>query len=270
MLRTWRAWQWAKDEDVIVKLEVYTDGAAALASGGPLPTSRVVKSAGWAAVWLGTTQEGRQVLLGGSSASVQLQGSFAVSAPSAPAAELTAAAAIAVLLDTSTEAAVLREIWWISDSKYALDVTTFTARTSVNTRMAGFARRAWASLGQMTATRCTHVKSHTGVPGNECADVMAELGRRGYLLGASMEVRISEWLAQEARKEAKPRLELASLIYWTDVLDRQPKLEPLLAPSEEAPGPEQSGRHHPLTTRSPRAHHSPTTRWRRSGATWWS
>ena len=62
-------------------------------------------------------------LLGAASAPCMLEGQFSTSAPSAPAADLTAAAAVGLLLEERDSGAKLRRVSWIADSTYALDVT---------------------------------------------------------------------------------------------------------------------------------------------------
>ena len=48
-----------------------------------------------------------------------LEGQFSTFAPSAPAAELTAAAAVGLLLEEENSSARLRRVSWIADSTYA-------------------------------------------------------------------------------------------------------------------------------------------------------
>ena len=71
------------------------------------------------------------------------------------------------------------QLSWVSDSKYALDVTLFRARVSANAAMAQLARLSWARLQPLTVIDARHVHSHAGDAANECADVLADLGCRG-------------------------------------------------------------------------------------------
>ena len=107
------------------------------------------------------------------------EGQFSTSAPSAPAAEVTGAAAVGLLLKEENTGARVRRVRWMADSTYALDVAAQKCKVSANAAMANHARGAWARVQRMTRVEACHVRSHTGEPGNECADVMAELSRRG-------------------------------------------------------------------------------------------
>ena len=51
-------------------------------------------------------------------------------------------------------------------------------KVSVSAVMANHARGAWATVQGKTLAEACHVRGHTGERGNECADVLAELGRR--------------------------------------------------------------------------------------------
>ena len=82
-----------------------------------------------------------------------LEGQFSTSAPSAPAAELTAAAAVGLLLEEGNSSVKLRRISWIADSTYALNVTAQRCRVIANTAMANFACGACMVSGT-TAVAC--------------------------------------------------------------------------------------------------------------------
>ena len=103
------------------ELIFYTGGAAQLTKAWP----RRVASAGWGVVVLGISHDGaHRRLLGAACAPCMLEGQFSTSAPSAPAAELTTAAAVGLLLEEGNSGDKMRRASWIADSTYALDVTT--------------------------------------------------------------------------------------------------------------------------------------------------
>ena len=120
----------------------------------------------------------RRRLLGVGCAPCMLEGQFSTSSPSAPAAELTAAAAaVELLLEEGNSSGKLRRVSWIAHSTYALNVAAQRCRVSANTVMANHARGAWSAARRLSRVETSHVHSHTGEPGNECADVLAELDR---------------------------------------------------------------------------------------------
>ena len=75
-----------------------------------------------------------------------MDGQFPTSAPSAPVAELTAAAAVGLLLEEENSGARLRRVRWIADSTYALNVAVQKCKVSANAAMANHARGAWARV----------------------------------------------------------------------------------------------------------------------------
>ena len=183
-----------------------TDGAAQLTKAWP----RRVASAGWGVVVFGISHDGaHRRLLGAACAPSMLEGHFSTSAPSAPVAELTAAAAVGLLLEVWNSGAKLRCASWIADSTYALDVTTQRCRVNANTAMANLARGASSAVRRLSRVGTFHVRSHTGEPGNECADVLAELGRQGMRGSLSLVDRLLQCVHQRvARKPQVQELDL--------------------------------------------------------------
>ena len=84
---------------------------------------RRVASAGWGAIVFWVSPDGtHRRLLGAACAPCMVGGQFPSSAASAPAAKLTAAAVIGLLLEEDNSGAMVRRVRWIADSTYALHV----------------------------------------------------------------------------------------------------------------------------------------------------
>ena len=73
-------------------------------------------------------------------------GQFSTSAPSAPVAELIAAAAVGLLVEEENSGARVRRVSWIADSTYALNVAAQKCKVGANAAMANHARSAWARV----------------------------------------------------------------------------------------------------------------------------
>ena len=82
-------------------------------------------------------------------------------------------------LEEENSGARMRRIRWIADSTYALNVAAQKCNASANGAMANHSRGAWSRVQRMKCAEVCHVRSRTSEPGNECADVLAESGRRG-------------------------------------------------------------------------------------------
>ena len=105
VVQAWNSRAWAAEADSIEELIFYTDGAAQLTEAWP----RRVASAGWGAIVSQVSLGGtHRRLLGAACAPCMMDGQFSTSAPSAPAAELTAAAAVGLLLDEENSGAWVR------------------------------------------------------------------------------------------------------------------------------------------------------------------
>ena len=223
---------WAAETDLIEELFFYTDGAAQLTKAWP----RRVASAGWGVVVFGISHDGaHRRLLGAACAPCIFEGQFSTSAPSAPAAELTAAAAVELLLEEENSGAKLRLVRWIAAPTYALDVTAKRCRGNANTAMANLARGAWSAVRRLSRVETFHVRSRTGEPGNECADVLAELGRQGMRGSSSLVDRLLQCVHQRvARKPQMQELDLHSILYWTRVLDRNVGAQPVQTKEDRA------------------------------------
>ena len=193
---------WADEADRIEELIFYTDGAAQLTK----PWPRRVASAGWRVVVFGISHDGaHRRLLGAACAPCMLEGHFSTSAPSAPAAEVTAAAAVGLLLEEGN-----------SSAKY---VTKQRCGVIANTAMANLAHGAWSAVRRLSRVETFHVRSHTGEPGNECADVLAELGRQGMRGSSSLVDRLLQCVHQrKTRKKCKSLIcarSCTGVAFWT-------------------------------------------------------
>ena len=103
VVQEWNSWVCAAETESIEELIFYTDGAGQLTKAWP----RRVASAGWGVVVFGISHDGtHRRLLGAACAPCLLKGQFSTSAPSPPAAELTAAAAVGLLLEEGTPAPI--------------------------------------------------------------------------------------------------------------------------------------------------------------------
>ena len=164
IVQEWNSWVRASEANSIEELIFHTDGAAQLTEAWP----RRVASAGWGAIVFEVSPDGtHRRLLGAACAPCMADGQFSTS----PAAELTAAAAIGLLLEEENSGGRVRRVCWIAESTYVLYVAVQKCKVSANA--------AWSRVPRMTRAQARHVCSHAGEPGNECVDVLAELGRRG-------------------------------------------------------------------------------------------
>ena len=156
IVQEWNLWVWAAETDSNEELIFNTDGAAQLTEAWP----RRVASAGWSVFVFGISHDGaHRRLLGAACAPCMLEGQFSTSAPSAPAAERTAAAAVGLLLEEGNSGARLRRVSWIADSTYALNVAGSAPTLS------------WPTTRRLSRVETCHVHSHAGELGNECADM---------------------------------------------------------------------------------------------------
>ena len=178
LLDEWASWVWMKDEEAVHRLEIFTDGAASLHDVWP----RTVQSAGWCAVFLSQTVQG-VALVGVMYGPVVCDpGSHAyvgVSRLSSNAAEINA-----LMLAVRVGSVVLQLVelgvpWldtsFVSDNKYALAIMQFETRAVANHAQGQMTLQwSWAAKNEFAA-KYMHVRAHTGVAGNEFADVGAEL-----------------------------------------------------------------------------------------------
>ena len=208
------SWAWAAEADSIEELIFHADGAAQLTEAWP----RRVASAGWSAIVFGVPPDGtHRRLLRAACAPCMMDGQFSTSAPSAPAAELTA---VGILLEEENSGARMRRVSWID---LALDVTTQRCRVNANAAMANHARGAWARVQRMTRAEACHACSHTGELGNECADVLAELGRRGLRWSPCLLDRLLRWVYRRLTTGLKCRRSACirsstGAAFWTERL----------------------------------------------------
>ena len=162
----------------------------------------------------------------------QVPGSFGLLRPSAPAAELTAVTAVLALLRTRVRRA-LPALSISTDCRYAVDVPQLKARTGANHLLAKVARAEFAARARESFTELQHVRGHSGDPGNELADVIADLGCAGELSNGEL----LTWLGALRLPELaeRPHLQLHSLIFWGEVLAAEdPGLAPHVPPDRGA------------------------------------
>ena len=143
---------WADETDSIEEL-IFYNRAAQLTEAWP----RRVASAGWGVVVFGISHDGaHRRLLGAACAPCTSECQFSTSAPSAAAAELTAAA-VGQKLEEVNSGARLRRVSWIADSTYVLNVAAQRCRVSANTVMANHARGAWSAARRLSRVETCHV-----------------------------------------------------------------------------------------------------------------
>ena len=162
----------------------------------------------------------------------QVPGSFGLLRPSAPAAELTAVTAVLALLRTRVRRA-LPALSISTDCRYAVDVPQLKARTGTNHLLSKVARAEFAARARESFTELQHVRGHSGDPGNELADVIADLGCAGELSNGEL----LTWLGALRLPELaeRPQLQLYSLILWGEVLAAEdPGLAPHVPPDRGA------------------------------------
>ena len=124
-------------------------------------------------------------------------------------------------LEEENSGARMRRIRWSADSTYALNVAAQKCKASANAAMANHARGAWSRVQRMTCAEAYHVRSHTGELGNECADVLAESGRRGLRWSPCLLDRLLHCVHRRlTRKPEVHTLDLYSILLWSRVLDR--------------------------------------------------
>ena len=103
---------------------------------------------------------------------------------------------------------------FVSDNMYALGIMQFETRAVTNHAQAQLARQwSWTAKAVLTE-KYRHVRAHTGVAGNELADVGAELGGRLHCTSLSW-----LWADCALRKEGET-FSLNDALWWTDQLDR--------------------------------------------------
>ena len=200
---------WAAETDSTKELIFYTDGAAQLTKAW----RRRVASAGWGVVVFGISHDGaHRRLLGAACAPCMLEGPFSTSAPSAPAAELTAAAAVGPLLEegNSGEKVAACQL----ECRFDLCPECGSAKIQGQRQHCHGQPRAWCMVNGTTArVETSHVHSRTGELGNECVDVLAELDRRGLRWSPSLMDRLLQRVHHRmTRKQAKARPALDFLL----------------------------------------------------------
>ncbi len=113
-------------------------------------------------------------------------------------------------------------------------VCQLKARPTTNHVLTKGARSEFNARGKVRQTELRHVRSHSGNPGNELADVFADLG----CIGELSHVELLAWLGalRLPAVAERPRLQLHSLIFWANVLEAD---DPVLAPNMPLSRPEE-------------------------------
>ena len=98
-----------------------------------------------------------------------------------------------------------------SDCEYAIGVPQLKARSTTNHVLTKVARAEFEARGKVHQTELRQVRGHSGDPGNELADVIADLGCASEL----SHVELVAWLGAMRLPEVagRPRLQLHSLIF---------------------------------------------------------
>ena len=82
----------------------------------------------------------------------------------------------------------------------------------------------------MTHAVACHVRSHTGEPGNECADALAEFGWRGLAWSPCILDRLLHCVHRRLTRRPEVQTpDLYSILYWSRVPDRYAVTQPLQA-----------------------------------------
>ena len=115
-----------------------------------------------------------------------------------------------------------------SDCEYAVKVPQLLARSATNHVLTKVVRAEFEARAKEHLTELWHVRGHSGDPGNELADVVADLGCSGELSHSDL----LTWLGALRLPEVleRPKLQLHSLIFWAEVLAAED-------PGLRAPGP---------------------------------
>ena len=176
----WQAWRSMRPDELVHSIVIYTDGAARLTQGWP----RQVACAGWGAIILARSPAapGQLLWLGalcsGVVCDMAMSGFLGATRPSAPVAELTAITVIFNLMIKRLEApppvVAVR-----ADSVFALDMVALRARAHANHALVGHARAIAISMRKTSRIILEHVSAHKGEPGNELADILADIGMCG-------------------------------------------------------------------------------------------
>ena len=139
-----------------------------------------------------------------------------VAHPSAPAAEASAATAFLSLVDAQQQAPAAA-IWWRSDSETALGLASLS-QTARRDRAIAYRLRALAvRTRQKSVFHSYHVKGHSADPGNEMADVCAEMGYAGFSPG--LELALAAALQVQASSCEEPCDLSHSQAWWQKVLE---------------------------------------------------
>ena len=106
------------------------------------------------------------------------------------------------------------------DSVYALEGVACRARAHANHALVSLARSVALRIRATSQVAFERVSAHGGEPGNELADILADIG----MCGLGFTPGLGAWVAQAISVPAPPptcqtpRLLLDSLIYWSRVL----------------------------------------------------
>ena len=155
-------------------LEVHADGSAVLSTGWPVTPV----NAGWGCLVFAIGPDAQRACLGAVWGPVDtLQSSpFVLGArpPTIPVAELSA---ITHALRMLRLVAYTGTIHWPSDSLYALGIVQGGRGAATELELVTVARTEASFAVWQWALHGTHTPTHIGCPPNECADVIARMGR---------------------------------------------------------------------------------------------
>ena len=115
-----------------------------------------------------------------------------------------------------------------ADNRFAVDAVLCRCRLVTNTRLVHAARGLWLSCP--VPALAGHVPAHRGIPANELADALAELGRRGGRLGQDCDV-----VSVVCHPAAADERDDASVAFWQQVLANPDPLEEAQAGREQQP-----------------------------------
>ena len=219
--RVWRAIEsWGPlpsetDTFPVDALEVHTDGSAVLDPGWPATPV----NAGWGVVFFAVLPGGLRRFLGAlwGPVSVQQGNPYFVGAtrPTIPVAELST---ITHCLRMLRMASFMGTVVWGTDSMYALGIILGDMAASTEAALVRCARLEATYAVREWRLRGHHTPSHIGFPPNECADVIAMMGRLQLRLSAAVETMLMTVINRIPVEYQRETFSLFQALQWT-VLD---------------------------------------------------
>ena len=185
------------------------------------------RDAGWAFVVLGRLSSGRLRRIGESYGNVPSSDVRADGCPR-PTAAMGELTPLFWALASSCSVTTRLHIELFSDSEYATGVVEGRKRAQHATGLVYQARDMLQQARQLHRVLIHHVRAHSGVAGNEVADVLANTGR---IRGPAPVQRVSpQFLHDSLRgsKRSRRTIQLDSLLFW-EAIEKLP--DPLVRPS---------------------------------------